>query len=361
MSGALDRWMFEEYRTPAASLAVCRILYAACILGIYLPQHLWIARFPDSFLNPPYGFTIFFAGFPPAAYFVALNVLAVFAGVGLLVGYRTRACAVGLALLLLAGNAWAYSFGKINNDILLVVIPLVLQFSGWGDAYSLDARRGRPVDPSRNAWPLALLALVVGCAMLTGAQPKAASGWLDPHTHAVRGHLLRNAYVVGRMNPLAALMLRVQSGAFWEAFDDATVLLEGALVFAVVRRGAFRTVCALACLFHLGIALTMEIAYWPNPLAYAAFCDWSVLGSRPWARRAAALWETGLVRLGAGGAALVAAAIAVVYLTLGNPLEQLILRLGGRPELVLGLGVCAPAAAVAVVFLVRPSRAAPRA
>ena len=348
----LDRFLFTEYATAPETLAVYRMIYALCVLLIYLPQHLWVSDFPDSFFDPPFGLALLFSGFPSHGFLVALNGLLIVAACLLLAGYLTRWAAITVGVLLLAGNAFAYSFGKINNDILMVLIPLVLQFSGWGDAYAIDARRKPPINPARNAWPVALMALLIGLAMVTAAVPKAATGWLNIHTHAVLGHLLRNMFLVGRTGGITAAMLSIKSDVFWEALDYGTVILEAAFLFTVVSSRAFRIVCAMACFFHFGIALTMQISYWPNILAYAVVCCWPT-GQAPG-------WYHSLLSLPGKIRPLVLSAVsiglAVLYLALGNPLKTAATRIHPESDAVLGFIVCAIAAGVAAYFLARQLR-----
>jgi predicted DCC family thiol-disulfide oxidoreductase YuxK/uncharacterized membrane protein YphA (DoxX/SURF4 family) len=348
---SVDHFIFEEYKTSTRSLGTYRILFAAYIVLLVLPEHLWVSRFPDSFLDPPTGLTLFFRGFPSAWFFLVANALAIMAGVGLLFGYRTRVASVSLALLMLVLNYWAYSFGKIDHDIFLILIPLLLQHAGWGNAYSVDAsqraKRGAPEGESR-AWPIALMALMVGIGMMSAALPKLASGWLDPHTHAVRAHLLYNTFVTGRTNWFAEHALQIQSGVFWESLDYGTVLLEGAFLLTVFSRRAFYVVCALACFFHLGIALTMEIAFTGNIVAYAAVCDWSGVPAR--AGSVFHVWDRILSRLSGPLVLSLGAALAASYLRFGNPFQ---LPIEWDP---IGVAICLLACLAATIFLGRMLR-----
>jgi hypothetical protein len=54
---------------------------------------------------------------------------------------------IATGLLILTGNGFAYSMGKINHDLLLAAIPLVMAFSNWGSAWSLDAVTGKTRKP----------------------------------------------------------------------------------------------------------------------------------------------------------------------------------------------------------------------
>src|ERR1051326_2885194 len=120
----MDHFIFDEYKTSATSLAIFRISFAIYLLIVVLPENLWVSNFPDSFFNPPIGLTLFFRGFPGDPFFYLVNSLAIIAAVFLLFGYWTRVASISFALLHLTCNYWAYSFGKINHDIFLILIPL---------------------------------------------------------------------------------------------------------------------------------------------------------------------------------------------------------------------------------------------
>jgi len=343
----LDHFIFEEYRAPKAGLGIYRLLFSTYVLT-YLPKHLWVSTFPNSFFDPPIGLTMFFAGFPGAYFFPLVNGLAILAAVCMLFGYRTRVASISFALLLFSCDAWGYSLGKIvHRDITLVFVPILMQFAGWGDTYSLDSRRrgGRFEEEERSAdWPLALLALIVGMAMMTAALPKVTSGWLDPHAHAVRAHILSNVFVSGHANWFAEQMLRIRSGVFWKLCDYGTVSIEASFLLTVVRRRALRIVCAVACLFHLAITLTMQIAFVGNILAYAAVADWSVVESR--VGGVLRMWNRILNKMSAPVIVGAGAALAFAYLRFGNPVQ---LPQQWDP---LGTSICLLSALVAGGFLV---------
>jgi len=343
----IDHFLFEEYKAVTSSLGIYRILFAAYLL-IYLPLHLWVSTLPHSFFNPPVGLTLFFTSFPGPWFFLLFNTLAIIAAVFLLFGYRTRVASISFALLLLIGDYWAYSFGKIDHDIPLIFIPLVMQWAGWGNGYSMDAKRavvGSGIEKATAAWPLALVAVMVGMAMMTAALPKASSGWLDPHSHAVRAHMLYNVFVTGRANWFAEHLLRIKSGVLWEFFDYTTVAIEAAFLVTVVRRQAFRVVSALACFFHLGIALTMEIAFVGNIIAYAAVADWSAFESQ--AGSVLRVWNRLLDGLSAPRILAFGALVAFIDLRFGNPLQ---LPQEWDP---VGVVLCGLSAVVAAIFLFR--------
>jgi hypothetical protein len=130
----------------------------------------------------------------------------------------------------------------------------------------------------------------------------------------------------------------VKSEFFWEAFDVSTIVLEAAFLAVVMNRRAFRIVCAVACLFHVGVALLMKISFTGNLLAYAAFVPWAAVIHIP---RVTKWIETRRVRHLVIGSA----AVSLVYLSIGNPLKAY--------SSSIGMWVCLAAAAIACFFLTR--------
>ena len=122
---SFDHFVFAEYKTTTSGLGIYRVLFAAYKLLVILPQQLWVSTVPQSFFNPPLGLTVFFTGFPGAPYFVFANSLAIVAAVCLLFRYRTRIASTSLPLLYFICNCWGYSFGKIDHDMPLIIVPLV--------------------------------------------------------------------------------------------------------------------------------------------------------------------------------------------------------------------------------------------
>src|SRR5262245_3565401 len=164
----LDSKIFQEYPAAATDLAVCRLIYSTYLLIAYLPIAPWLQHTPEAFFKPPLSFAALFTSFPPFWVFLSFNVLLGLVGAMLLVGLRTRFASAAITILLLVMNSWAYSLGgKVNHDILFVVCPLVLMYSGWGDALSLDSLRSKKnqVTLPRGSWCMSLLAWLIAVAM----------------------------------------------------------------------------------------------------------------------------------------------------------------------------------------------------
>jgi uncharacterized membrane protein YphA (DoxX/SURF4 family) len=288
------------------------------LLAYQLPMGLLVAGLPSSFLDPPPGITFLSTDLPSAEFFQSLNFVLVLAGVGLLFGWRTRLCSFLVTGCMLVVNSWLYSFGKIDHDILFVLLPLFMAVAGWGDSYSLDARNHKGRLPKKNRpWPLALFALAIGLAMFSAAFAKAATGWLKPSTQAVKAHLLQNIEVAERTNSLSQASLNRLPWVAWKLADVGTVALESAFLMCAVRRRSFQIVCAVGTLFHFGIMVLMQIYFLSNLVAYAAFCDWWKVEHRfqsltgymvRWAGRIKQVEVLGL-----------GSALAALYVFLGKP------------------------------------------
>jgi hypothetical protein len=346
---ALDRWLFREYAIPAEGLAVSRMLYAASVLLIGLPRWWWVPDLAPSFYRPPLGLASLAAAPPPTWVFHALNLAAVSACVCLFVGLRTRVSSIAIAVVLWIGNSFGYAFGKIDHDVLLLLVPLAGAAAGWGTALSVDGRttggeRSAPV----QAWPLALLAAAIALGMLYASLAKVRGGWLDTEMVAVRSTLAFQRVAVGRATFASAAALRVDWPRAWECADWATVLLEAAFVPAVLRLRWFRAACAIACIFHLANAALLYIQFYPNLLAYAMFVNWAAHGVRG---GALAAMGTTIGRVRSAAVALVALAVWSVYATVGNPLAVLAEALGQAPEWALPWPLTLGATGIACVWL----------
>ncbi|QDV36251.1 HTTM domain-containing protein [Tautonia plasticadhaerens] len=277
MSSRIDRWIFGEYPARVADLAFVRVLYAGYMLLVAFPRAMWVTRAPEAFYSPPPGPIALLSTWPPAWVIVGLNGLMLASLVALLVGYRTPIASAASGLCFIALSCWNFASVKIDHDILLGVTPLALAASGWGNWWSIDARRldprPSPVDPARP-WCLALLAMLIGVAMATAGWAKLSTGWLDPSSHATFSFLTQY-YVKGQLGPLGEEALRVDGAWLRESADWAAVLLELAFLPALLWRPAFRLALAVAAAFHLGNVLLFNIPFADNVIAYAAFVSWS--------------------------------------------------------------------------------------
>jgi hypothetical protein len=273
-----DSWAFRGWPVTADNLAVVRILYAGVSLLVGTPRWTWAGRLPAAVWNPEPGPLRLLPGPPAPVVMLTLQLLFVAALVALLLGWRTPVVSVVVTVIGAVGFGITYAMGNYDHSFIGVLTPAVLARSGWGARWSVDAAQGRVADV--EGWPVRLLAWLLGLAMLTSAYPKIRAGWLNIHTHAVLGQLANQYFVHGRHALLATQSIHLHAGAFWEVFDDLTVLVEGGFVVAALTVAGTRAWAAMAAVFHAAILLMINIAFSANLLIYVAFVDWSPVAAR---------------------------------------------------------------------------------
>ena len=271
-----EQWIFESYSPGADGLAIYRIFASLLFLFFLLPDfglYSVLTSYPTDFFTPPPGPMMLFDDFPPEIFLQAVHILLILSWIGVLLGVYTKisSIAAGISMLILQG--FMFSLGKINHELLLSVTPIVMAFSNWGAAYSFDSAK-RSVSEKTEGWPLVLLALFIGFMMFTAGFPKILGGWLDPSTQATKGHLFNQYFMRGRQDLLADVAVQIDSAWIWEFLDWATILFEVGFLVAVLKAGWFRLFCCFAVMFHFSTMMTLNIAFLPNFLAYAAFFKW---------------------------------------------------------------------------------------
>lgn len=262
----------------SADLGIYRIIYAVAVL-FTVPDITWIAQYPDFMFNAPPGPIMLFSGFPPAAVLIVLEVLRSTCLALLALGIWTRYVSIATWLMLTLTYGLTYTLGKVDHTILMVMVPLVMAFSGWGNRFSIDALR-RPVPITQQQWPLRLLALLIAWGFFAAAMTKLLTGWLSLSSQAARGYFVLGYVTEDRTHLLAQWMAAHDVAAIWELADWATVIFEFSILFALPWWPAFRIALAVATTFHLGVLLVLNIDFSHAVLAYAAFVSWSAIGRR---------------------------------------------------------------------------------
>ena len=347
VAGRYDRWLFREYAADARSLAAFRVLFAAFVLAYVLPLALWIGDVPRMFFSPTLSPAALLGDFPSTRAVTGLNLATAGAFALLAAGLCTRTASVagGAGLVLL--YSLHYSHGKVSHSFLIAATPLLLAWSGWGRAYSVDAllaaRRGRRTNVEAGGWPLALLALAVSLGMFTAGWAKVLGGWLSWEQSATLGHVARNYNSRGRTTWLGEWVLSLTNRPLLELLDWAAVGLECAFLVAFLNRRVFRLFVAAAATFHLGVMLLFGIQFISCLVAYGAFVAWAA----PWAGRSAGgsgKWAVRLTAAAAAGAAgLLLAGNVAATVRIGERLTKA-LDLGAVKETLLWSGAAFGAA-----------------
>jgi hypothetical protein len=309
----LQAWLEREYHVSDEHLGIIRVLYCAFMLFVLgVPAVTWVADNPQLFFNPPMvSAGNLLSGWPAVGVLWGLSLTLVVLFLLLLFGFFVPTVSALVSLLVIACMNLRFSFGKIDHDVLLALVPLVMAFSGWGNRYSLARAADRP---NRSGPCIGILAVIVGFAMFTAGYQKATTGWLDPRAHSSYGYLIGNFYMYSRGALLAAAAVHVQSGALWKGFDYFTVGFELFFLVAVIRRSWFRLWIGLAIIFHVGTLLILNIGFSVNFAAYLVFFEWPLPRLRFQSRTA--------LNLLAGATAIVVLATWWVSLRQTEPLNM---------------------------------------
>lgn len=272
----LDAFIFERYQLPTEALGIYRIVYAVSQLFIYFPVKLtWLSGLPSYLYDPPiYSLGGLFTQFPSMPFLLVLQYLIPVLLVMLLFGFKTRWTSLALGLCLLVAYSFVYSLGKIDHNIIALLIPLIMAFSGWGSKYSMDEKS---TSEKSEGWPIALLVLLLSFAMFTAGFSKLIGGWLNPQTHAAQSIFYFTYFVDERRDLLAPLLIHVTNSTFWEVFDYMGVFFELAFIPAMFFPRVFRALIAFTVGFHLMNLLIMNITFTFNLIIYVMFIDWKIV------------------------------------------------------------------------------------
>lgn len=276
---------------PAERLAVVRIVIglflAATSVGL-LPATLRTHNLgTDAFR--PVGVLAPFVAPPPWELVVAINVVAIAAGLLVAVGWRHTVTGPLAAAAFLFVSTYRCSWGMIfHSENLLALHAIVIACAPAADAVSIDARtRPAPVASPRYGWPLATLAiLTVAVYFMAGVAKLRGDG-----LHWAAGEFLRNqiAFDNVRKAELGAVYSSIGSAALahpalFAPLASASLALEVLAPLALVSWRTLRIWAIAIVAFHAGILLLMAVAF-PYPLTGAAFVGfWPAERLVIWAR-----------------------------------------------------------------------------
>lgn len=264
MIRAWDRWAFAP--VDAAPMAALRILVGLLTIG-------WtLSLLPDAetFLGDG-GLQRDLPEVSGGAWVVPLGepllVLALLlaAAVALTLGWRTRAAAVVVAVLLLAvqrRDPWVLNSG----DLLLRQLALLVMLMPAGETWSLDARR-RGVERLRAPWALRLLQLQISALYLFSVWAKVrGDSWND-------GTAVGLALQIGDLQRLPLPEALATSLPLSAALSYGALAVEAALVVGLWLPRLRYPVMAAGAALHLGIEATLLIGWFSFAVvgSYLAF------------------------------------------------------------------------------------------
>lgn len=271
-------------RTDVESLCFFRIVFGLFTILFFWPSYHWLGDVPDAFFNPPiFSLAALFSGFPSSPFFLAIDFGIFVTVITLTVGLLTRASTISLLILLLVGNSFQYSFGKIDHGILLYLcVLLVMAFKDWGRFLSVDSlirseERNLSEEGAQKApTHLTLLGILVAFGFFTAGYGKALN-WVDfdLSTSGVLFWLYGGFFTVGRSELLAPFAIQMEAPWLWEIADLSAVCFELGFLIAIFWRRSWYVWLTIACGFHLINCLLFNIPFIVQSIAYLAFIPWS--------------------------------------------------------------------------------------
>jgi hypothetical protein len=288
LSKAWKRYWFRP--TPVVYLALLRIIAVGAQLimlliedGYSLRQLAGLASLPDSMYKPLPALQLFLLPFgldarPSFALLTVIYWITAVAGIGALVGWKSR-----LSLLIFAaGNtflqAFAYSFGDLHHREALMIITLwLLALSPAGGVLSIDSYLASRNSSRRKslqeksifaAWPILLVQNLFCLVYLDAALRKLYAGgaaWVNGYT--LQYYLYNDA---SRRGSAFGLWLARQHTAAC-LLSWVTILWEGTFFLVLIFPRLVWIYLPLGIGLHAGMALT-GVASFPQFMAlYAAF------------------------------------------------------------------------------------------
>ena len=100
-------------------------------------------------------------------------------------------------------------------------------------------------------------------------------------TQATRGHHLAHLITDGDDALLAEFVAERANSFFYELLDWGTIIFEVGMLLSVISLKWFRRLLVCAVGFHVSVLLILNIAFWGNFPAYAAFVPWASVAWRP--------------------------------------------------------------------------------
>lgn len=264
-----------------SSLIVLRLVIGPFMLLLSAPHFGWVGRAPEGLFEPPFlSIAVLFDDFPAAWIFDVWDIVLVLLVVCICVGLKARwAC-----LLLVAGNlllaSFAYSFGKIDHDIIYKLFPACLAFTNWGTevAFLPDKK----VKSRTQSAALGIFAVLIAFGMLTAGVEKAYV-WVDfdPSSSGFFSWFNSGYFNLGRQYLAAPLILSLPPQLFELADYGAVAFETSGFLFLLLGRQWWRLWLIVACLFHLLNTLLLNIGFIEHSLVYGVFLIPLVFDAKP--------------------------------------------------------------------------------
>ncbi|MDO6436222.1 restriction endonuclease subunit S [Cyclobacterium sp. 1_MG-2023] len=267
----ITNWLNNTWAPNFFQLGLSRIIFCLGYLIFGLPEFKEIANFELVFFDPPVGLSLILGPIISSDFWWAFDLIVRISFVCLFVGFRTKWVSILFSFLLLFGFSYLYSYGKINHNIFTVIFPLFMAFTNWGGALSIDSLRKSSTNIKPKGWPLAFFSFLLGWGYFTAGWPKLIGGWLDPSYSTTAGYILRRFHSVEDPWYLNELFVQINNLFIYKMLDYSTLVFELGFIITIFWSVVFLRSIGVAALFHLGVLLTLNIAFTTHVLVFMPY------------------------------------------------------------------------------------------
>ncbi|MDN3686610.1 restriction endonuclease subunit S [Cyclobacterium jeungdonense] len=270
----ITRWLTNTWKPTFFQLGLTRIIYCLGFFVVGLPQFIEISNLELVFFDPPVGISKLIGPITSPEFWWIFDLVLRVIFVLVLVGFRTKETSIIFGLLLIFGFTYSFSYGKIDHDIFAVIFPIIMSFSNWGGALSIDALRKKNNKIKPNGWPLTYLSFLLGWGYFTAGLPKLIGGWLDVSNSSTVGFILRKYYSGEEPLYLNEMFAKINNLFFYKLLDYSTLLFELGFIFTIFWSAVFLRAIGIAAIFHLGVLLTLNISFSLHVLVFLPYLSY---------------------------------------------------------------------------------------
>tara|TARA_R110000868_G_C10894136_1_gene763821 strand:- start:143 stop:1222 length:1080 start_codon:yes stop_codon:yes gene_type:complete len=270
-SKKIIEWLENTWKPTFFQLGLTRILFCLGFIVVGLPHFNQISGYDLEFFDPPVGVSLVLGPITSENFWWNFDLIIRIVFVLVLAGFRTKESSIAFGLLLIFGFSYEYSYGKINHNIFPVIFPIIMAFTNWGGALSIDSIRKGGLQLEPKGWPLTFLSFLLGWGYFTAGLPKLIGGWLDPSYSSTAGFILRRYYSSSGPLYLNEMFVKINSLFINKVFDYSTLAFELGFILTIFWAAVYLRAVGVAVMFHLGVLLTVNIPFTLHVLVFLPY------------------------------------------------------------------------------------------
>lgn len=247
---------------------VTRSLMCIALLTLLQPSFVWLSEIPQALFDPKISIAYFFDSVPEKIYIQLLQSVLIVSISCIALRIKTTLSSIVFITTFFVLSSLAYSFGKIDHNILL---PLSVLALGIGYHWNSTSR----------LHSTSFIALFICIGFFSAGIPKALS-WIDfdLSTSGILSWHSTSYYMLERTMFWSSVLSQTPP-LLLEFMDYSVVAFEVAgLAFLFVSRRAWHIWIVIACFFHLMCTLTLNIPFVSHFFVFLVF-----LGGPFWVKK----------------------------------------------------------------------------